>query len=281
MKNSTFRILLATITLTSSALPVMAQALPGAAQTSPVLSSDWQTLWTEANRVALKQALADRARHGLDHVTFLPRNIDAQPTGDAARSYTKAAMTYAHALAQGMVDPSSLHDVYTIAQPTADQTERLGDALRRNRLAQWLDGLAPADPEYRSLSLAYLAASRNADNPKPVIPLANSIHMGDVNPRVPEIVDQLVEDGYLTARPGAAPVDLYSTDIAGAVKALQRDYGIREDGIVGPDTLGVLTLGPGDRARTLAVALECGLAWKRDPGSGVIGVEKGPLIPVV
>ena len=27
--------------------------------------------------------------------------------------------------------------------------------------------------------------------------------------------------------------------------------------------------------------LECGSAWKRDPGSGVIGVEKGPLIPVV
>ena len=27
--------------------------------------------------------------------------------------------------------------------------------------------------------------------------------------------------------------------------------------------------------------LSCGSAWKRDPGSGVIGVEKGPLIPVV
>ncbi|SFP94542.1 hypothetical protein SAMN04488241_111180 [Sphingomonas rubra] len=25
----------------------------------------------------------------------------------------------------------------------------------------------------------------------------------------------------------------------------------------------------------------CGSAWKRDPDSGVIGVEKGPLIPVV
>ena len=25
----------------------------------------------------------------------------------------------------------------------------------------------------------------------------------------------------------------------------------------------------------------CGSAWKKDPGSGVIGVEKGPLIPVV
>ena len=42
-------------------------------------------------------------------------------------------------------------------------------------------------------------------------------------------------------------------------------------------------------AETLAGALlviaetseACGSAWKKDPGSGVIGVEKGPLIPVV
>ena len=25
----------------------------------------------------------------------------------------------------------------------------------------------------------------------------------------------------------------------------------------------------------------CGSAWKKDPDSGVIGVEKGPLIPLV
>ena len=31
----------------------------------------------------------------------------------------------------------------------------------------------------------------------------------------------------------------------------------------------------------LGNAVDCGSAWKRDPGSGVIGVEKGPLIPVV
>jgi hypothetical protein len=27
--------------------------------------------------------------------------------------------------------------------------------------------------------------------------------------------------------------------------------------------------------------MPCGSAWKKDPVSGVIGVEKGPLIPVV
>ena len=31
----------------------------------------------------------------------------------------------------------------------------------------------------------------------------------------------------------------------------------------------------------LEAAIVCGSAWKRDPGSGVIGVEKGPIIPVV
>jgi transposase len=36
---------------------------------------------------------------------------------------------------------------------------------------------------------------------------------------------------------------------------------------------------PGRRSRNEPV--RCGSAWKRDPGSGVIGVEKGPLIPVV
>ncbi|WP_312489515.1 hypothetical protein [Sphingomonas sp.] len=37
-----------------------------------------------------------------------------------------------------------------------------------------------------------------------------------------------------------------------------------------------------DPGRDERVALKtCGSAWKKDPGSGVIGVEKGPLIPVV
>ncbi len=31
----------------------------------------------------------------------------------------------------------------------------------------------------------------------------------------------------------------------------------------------------------VAERVKCGSAWKRDPGSGVIGVEKGPLIPLV
>lgn len=269
MKKLTFCVLLTSIALTA---PVFSTSASGAT-TRPVPPSQWHSLWTGSNRAALKQALADRARHGLDHVTFLAGDVDEQSEADAAKAYTEAAMAYAGALAQGMVDPSSLHDVYTISRPAPELDGALGDALRQNRLAPWLDGLAPAQPEYRLLSQAYLAASRSADAQKPAIVLTKSIHVGDINPRVPEIVDQLVDDGYLTARPFATPAALYSADIADAVKALQRDYGIHEDGIVGPNTLGVLTLGPGDRARTLAVALERRRWLSRTPRATRIDVN--------
>ncbi|MFK3891469.1 L,D-transpeptidase family protein [Sphingomonas sp. NPDC079357] len=273
MKNKTIYVLLASVTLSVPAVPTMAHTSQSDLQATVVSTPEWNRLWTPANRAALKQALADRARHGLDHHAFLPPDVDELPADAATRVYTKAAQDYANALANGMVDPSSLHDVYTIARPTADRTETLGDALAQNRLAEWLDGLAPADPDYRALSQAYLTANRNAYAAEPVITLAESIHVGDVNPRVPEIVDQLVSDGYLAARPSTEPVDLYSPDIANAVEALQRDYGIREDGIIGPNTLGVLTLGPGDRARTLAVALERRRWLSRTPPATRIDVN--------
>ncbi|MBB4619992.1 L,D-transpeptidase family protein [Sphingomonas abaci] len=273
MKKLTSCVLLTSIALTAPALPTMAQTLPGGTTTRPVPPPQWESLWNGANRAALKQALGNRARHGLDHVTFLAGDVDNQPEVEAAKAYTEAAMAYARALAHGMVDPRSLHDVYTIARPATDQTGALADALRQNRLGQWLNGLAPVDPEYRLLSQAYLEASRNDDAQRPVIALTDSIHVGDVDLRVPEIVDQLVSDGYLTTRPSTSPVDLYSQDIADAVKALQRDYGIREDGIIGPNTLRVLTLGPGDRARTLAVALERRRWLSRTPPATRIDVN--------
>lgn len=46
-----------------------------------------------------------------------------------------------------------------------------------------------------------------------------------------------------------------------------------------PRDNGTMALSTASNYRTLLRA--CGSAWKRDPGSGVIGVEKGPLIPVV
>jgi len=182
-------------------------------------------------------------------------------------------MDYARALAQGSTDPSTLHEVYTIARPTADLRRQLTNALRNETLGPWLDGLPPNDDEYRQLSIAYLAANGTTETQAPKMTLTESIHVGDTNPGIAAIVQQLTADGYLANTVTDAASKLYSQGVADAVKALQRDYGLREDGIIGRNTLGVLTLRPGDRARTLAVGLERRRWLSRTPPATRIDVN--------
>ncbi|WP_375270849.1 L,D-transpeptidase family protein [Sphingomonas sp.] len=229
--------------------------------------------WSDANRATFRSVLAQRDRHGLDRVAFLSPVADSGDAASVTKAYNKAALDYAAALAHGLSDPSSLHEVYTVARPTSDPETELATALRDGTLEQWLNGLAPDDAEYRSLSDAYRAAVRATATGAPTIPVTKSIHAGDTDPRVAAIARQLADDGYLAQVPGDAEAGSYSPAIADAVKSLQRDYGIRRDGIVGPNTLAVINLRPGDRARALAVALERRRWLSRTPPATRIDVN--------
>ena len=269
----TLRTMLAATALACLTSPTMALSTSDGAQDSVAQPTQSGALWTNANRDTLKRKLADRARHGLDRITFLPADADQGSKARAENIYNQAALDYARALAVGAVDPSALHGVYTVTRPTVELAEPLRNALRDGRLAEWLDGLAPGDNEYKLLSEAYLTASRDTAERVSTIAPGESIHVGDVTPRVPMIARQLVNDGYLAERSEGVSSDLYSQEIADAVKELQRDYGIKADGIVGSDTLGVLTLGPGDRARTFAVGLERRRWLSRTPPATRIDVN--------
>lgn len=221
-------------------------------------ANGWQPIWSKAARAALEQALAARRRHGLDRVKL---SVDAQSGSNAAEqevARTQIALRYASALAQGSVDPASLHDVFTLARPDVKVTSGLVPALSDGKLSGWLEALAPQDAEYRQLSDAYLrysqeAASRSQDK----IAASGLIKVGDSDQRLPAILEQLRANDYLSADIGRGGNDTTFTQAASdAVKQLQRDYGITDDGVIGPDTVEVLNLGPGHRARALAVALE-------------------------
>lgn len=190
--------------------------------------------------------LARRAANGLDRVDFL--------RGDSAADYRRAALDYGRALASGVVNPAKLHDVYTIARPDAEIQAGLTQALQTGTLDAWLDGLAPQDKAYRALSAAYLdARDEEARSVGDRLSPSLLLHVGDSDAGVPLLVAQLIDDGYLQN-----PIEgsIYTGRMAAAVTALQRDYGVTADGIVGPDTLAILNLRPEDHARALAVALE-------------------------
>ncbi|RZM37634.1 MAG: murein L,D-transpeptidase [Sphingomonas sp.] len=276
----------------SAPIRIDKQAVTDPALRTLYATTAWRAAWSAANVAAFAQLLAERARHGLDHVAFLADPADGATPADRDVARTKAALDYAAALAQGRIDPASLHEVYTLPRPKADLAAGLAKALAKDGLAAWFDSLAPQDPEYKALSDAYLAFSAKATDATPVQAIPSGvIRVGNRDARVATIMEQLVESGYLpattdqtpaaatplAARPVAAQPTpatmLYTQAIADALKGLQTDYGIAADGVVGPETLKVLNLGAGDRARALAVGLERRRWLTRTPPASRIDVN--------
>ena len=224
-------------------------------------AAGWRAVWTTAAEQELLAALDGRARHGLDRIDFGSPPSSSDSAIDRELKLTRLALAYASALAHGVVDPAALHSIYTLGRPVTDVPAGLAVALTQGRLGLWLDSLAPASAEYRRLSSAYLDySSRALEDARRPLPDDGLIHVGDSDPRIAAIADQLADNDYLLpedrAYPGGGRVSIYTTSLASAIKRMQQDYGIAADGIIGPETFGILNLRAQDRARALAVALE-------------------------
>src|SRR5690606_13094194 len=142
-----------------------------------------------------------RAEHGLDRVAFLETDPPSPAEREAA--LTSAALTYASALASGLVDPQEQYSIYTVPRPDPDLTAGLTEALDAGQVGEWLASLAPDDAEYRALSETYLRLRREADGAeRTAIPGGELIREGDSDPRVPQIAAALRREGFL----GKAPV---------------------------------------------------------------------------
>ena len=225
---------------------------------------DWKPVWTRETAPPVVEALQDAGRHGLNPSDYID---PVENAGDAAAreaALTLATIELADALGDGKADPDDLYSIYTLPRPEFDPVTGLSDAVAGGGAAQWIEGLAPADDEYRALSKAYLEyADRAARGESKSIESGELIRESDTDPRVPQITEVLRSNGYLDSGASRRDADAsnddgerYTARIAEAVENMQRDFGIADDGIVGPETLEVLNTGAEERARLLAVNLE-------------------------
>jgi len=237
---------------------------------------DWQPAWTRETTPGLVEALDGSARHGLDPRDFLgPVEAASGPTAREA-ALTRAAFDLADALGDGRIDPGEIFEIYTLPRPKLDLVAGLSAALAEDTVDEWIEGLAPRDAEYRALSEAYVAhIERAASGADRSIDAGDTIHPGDSDPRVPQIVEVLRTNGYLAAgeRREGEEANRYTPEIAAAVETMQEDFGLDADGVIGKGTLEALNAGSGERARTLAVNLERRRWLARNPAPTRIDVN--------
>ena len=214
----------------------------------------WAAAWDDDSARQLQDALAKAPAHGLRAQMFLPR-LPGDPAGREL-ALTRAALLYGSALASGFVDPKSLGNIYTIPRPRPNLAAGLNQALANGEVGSWLESLAPQTDEYRALSKAYLQFRQLAAQTRTGLVLAGKpLSPGARDPRVPALAAALQANDYLQQRQPQEP-QLYTPELVAAVKRLQADYGMKPDGVIGPDTLEAINRGPADRARRLAVGME-------------------------
>jgi murein L,D-transpeptidase YcbB/YkuD len=248
----------------------------------------WAAVWTDERADDLTAAFADAVRHGLDPEAFLKDARAGASAAEREAALTLAAIKYAQALATGVIDPRKVWEVYEVPMHRADVVAGLARAVEEGQVRAWLASLPPSDPEYRALSDAYLAyRQRAAQEKRAGISPGDKIGLGDRDPRVPQIGEALLGNGYLAPPPAPPPPDpkakarakpaadptLFTAQMAEAVKRLQSDYGIKPDGVIGNATLEALNTGAVDRARILAVNLERRRWLERQPPATRIDVN--------
>jgi murein L,D-transpeptidase YcbB/YkuD len=246
---------------------------------------DWSPGWNDGSARELSRALEGAWTHGIDPEYFI-REISVRNASQREAALTKIALNYADALSNGMADPNEIFGIYAVEMNEADLTAGLTQALETGRIAAWLNSLAPQDDEYQALSAAYLRFRELSERDELApIPDGEAIEPGDSDPRIPALAARLRADGYLRGDGRAAAgegqdgetaqdsANLYTERLVEAVKAFQREQGITDDGVVGPDTVAVLSAGPGDRARQLALNLEARRWLPRDPSPDRIDVN--------
>ena len=222
--------------------------------------------WTNDTEKQLREAIAEAPANGLKPDLFLKG-------GESGSALTEAALKYASALANGYSDPAQLHEVYTIPHQKVDVRAGLQQAIQKGDVKGWLASLVPQTDEYRALSQAHLhflqLASQGQFQPvgegKPIKP-------GSRDPRVAQVAAALRSVGYLGPQAQSAAA-VYSPDLVAAVKRLQGEFGFKQDGIIGGNTLNAFNAGPGWRARQLAIAMER-LRWlPRNPAATRIDIN--------
>lgn len=258
-------------------------------------NTNMQALWT-GSRAARKRAgtligmLNDASRHGLvpqeyDAVRFAAlfddenfSRLKVSTSMDAAEidiALTTALLAYAHDMWDGRVEPADIrseHEVYLERQPI--DAETLLASIREVGIESALQALQPQHPAYAALTRQMekaLAAEASGGYTRVS---GRILKRGDKGGDVYDLMQRLRQGGHLdTELPREPATAEYTAEVENAIRKVQQESALKEDGIAGPATAAILNRTRDDRVRRLAINLDRWRWLPRDMGDHYLWVN--------
>jgi L,D-transpeptidase YcbB len=179
---------------------------------------------------------------------------------------TQRILRYARHLSQGRILPEKIYQTWLAQRRpmTRDLPAELAQALENDRLPSYIESLHPQSGAYQGLRKAlrqYEDIRRSGGWP----PIASgpTLAKGDEGPRIAMLNRRLniTGDGFNGEPIGS---DVFDDSVVLAVKHFQHRHGLREDGVVGKETLAELNIPVEKRLNQLMLNME---RWRWFPDS--------------
>jgi murein L,D-transpeptidase YcbB/YkuD len=191
---------------------------------------------------------------------------------------TEAMTRFLQHVHSGRVDPFSVQVRFSgLAHQAFAPKDRLIAAVRRGRLAQLVDELAPKIPLYAQIRDALGPFRRMAadprvaalwDEPLPSLP-GGKVAPGQSYLGLPLVVRRLKALGDLP--PETPESSVMTPDIVQGIRAFQQRHGLLVDGVLGRRTAARLNVSPAAGVRQMELTMER-LRWARLLGRRVVAV---------
>ncbi len=196
----------------------------------------------------LSKMLADAAfAQGLRHDGSMP----PAPQGNDA--LVRAALDYARAVHSGRLDTSDFQEDWGLRPQPYDPLPAFADAVKRDRIAQWIRALPPPWAGYDGLQKGLETYRKiEADGGWAPLSAGPDLGLGATGARVAALRKRLAFEDPEVVATGSK----FDSELQAAVQRAQRRYGLNPTGVVSTQTLAALNVTARDRVRQIMANME-------------------------
>ena len=253
-------------------------------------NAHFQPIWFSSNRSEknlqdLQNLLSNAPKDALNPANYdfdrlkdmiSSQSADSNATAGYDVALTASLIRYLHDLRHGQIDPRDIqYPLHSTPKPPLDVAGLLKQHLEAQTLNEIAAQFEPKSQQYQRLKQILNSSQADLTQTAPeAFKFSKELRPGEKNPQVPQLRQRLQTMSALDNKP-ATDNTLYDTDLVAAVKMLQKQQGLKANGVIGPATAALFKPSSREKIAQIELAMERA-RWIPDTGEGPMIVVNIP-----